>query len=225
MADLLSLDTYVIARPPGFSLNVPYYVYDDKGTKLVQVKRALIGEVYTLTDTSGKALGTITRKMIAISPSYELRDANKAVIGKVVEPVNLAGSIMGGAKKFVLQDASGNEIASVQLTQSLAMMFETISGNAPNMSSEITSADGSKSIGRLGVSRSVNYSALASLLSRFSSFTLQITDKSISKLALIEFAIAVDHLYSSTGSRGMGMPGGMSFGAPGFGGGGMNIKL
>lgn len=224
MADPLSLDTYVIARPPGFALNVPYDVYDSNGTKLLDVKRAMIGEVYTLADTSGKIVGTITRKMMALSPSYELRDANKAVIGKVVEPINLAGSIMGGGKKFVLQDASGKEIASVQLMQSLAVMFDALQGgNAPGLSNEITSPDGSRSLGKLGASRNVNYQGLASLLSRYSSFVLQITDKSVPRLALLEFAIAVDHLYSSSGRSG-----GISFGPAGFGGGtlgGMNIKL
>ena len=222
MTDVLELDTYVIARHQGFSLNVPYDVYDNQGNKLLEVKHGMIGEVYSLLDSSGKTFGIISRKMIALTPSYDLQDANKTDIGKVVEEINIAGGLLNNTKNFALQDAAGNKIAQVKLTGPLAILTEMLKGEAPSAGNDITTPDGSKVIGKLATQMgNLTY------LNQRPAFVLQVTDNSISKLALLEFAIAVDHLYSSAQYMSNNRPAAGGFGGnrPPGSGSGFTFKL
>jgi hypothetical protein len=222
MSDALALDTYVISRPRGFSMNTPYDCYDKDGTKLFDIKKKIIGEEYSLVDSTGKLFGTMHRKMIAVAPSYDLYDGSKQLIGKAVEEINIG--IVSGGKKFLLEDKDGKKIAHITITSPLAGLTELLEGQTPAAVSgyEIKSIDDSTVIARIGIQRG--------MIPRpgYGNFVLELVDKSISTLTLIEFAIAVDHLYSSapaqrrSGFQMGGMPGGFG-GTGGFGGG--NIKI
>jgi hypothetical protein len=230
MSDIFGLDSYVIGRPNTFSLNVAYDCYDKDGTKLIEVKKKFIGEAYTLTDPSKKIVGEIHRKYVAITPTYELYDDNKKVIGYVSKEINIAGNVIAGAQTFLLEDADKNKIATLTLTAPLMQLFTSlIKKEQPNTISNIVSMDGSKTIAQVGFQQSTSIRFTPN--PNYAIFVLSIQDKTTPTLLLIEFAIAVEHLYTSSivqgGQGGFRLGNAPGFGGnnPGFGGGGINIGL
>lgn len=229
MADALSLDTYVIGRPDKFSLTVAYGCYDKEGNKLFDIKRKLLGEQYEIIDSGKKVVGEIHRKMISITPTYELYDSDKKMIGKVIEEMNITASLTGGTKVFDLQDSSGNKVASVSVKSPLAILTQVLGGNTSSLTNayDILATDGTTSIAK--ISRQMP-PRTGIVVQNMANFVLQISAAgSIPVLALVEFTVAVDHLYSSSSNvqRGVGMGMGNmgGIGPGGFGGGGFNIKI
>jgi uncharacterized protein YxjI len=232
--NILTLNTYVIGRPQKFALNVAYDCYDQDGTKLFDIKRKIMSEEYSLVDPSGKVFGVIHRKLIAVTPTYDLYDGNKTLIGRVIEEMNLAGNLLGGnGRKFLLEDANGNKIAHVAVTSPLAQILDSaLGGQLPNQVSNssfnVTNMDESEVIAKIGTVRKriqgIQFGP------NYATFILEITGKSVPSLTLIEFAIAVDHLFSSTSNTSFGAPG-APFRNPGMppsgmgGGGGMKINF
>ncbi len=196
----LDLDTYVIGRPDKFALNVPYDCYDKDGAKLFTIKKSFIGDSYSLIDSAGQTVGAMHRKTLAINPVFELYDGNKQLIGKAIEEltINIIGT--GGEKKYLLQDPNGNKIAHLTITSPLAVLTELLKGDttALKASYEIMSADDSKVIAK--VDRQMPARTSGWVTSNTANFILQIVDKSVPTLALIEFAIAVDSLYGASGT-------------------------
>lgn len=235
MVDILGLDSYVIGRPNKFSLTTSYDGYDPSGNKLFDVKWKLIGGKYLLIDSSGKTIGVMHKKMIAITPTYELYGGDgKTLIGKAVQEMNIASAALGGPRTFLLEDAQGNKLVHVQISSPLAQIFQGLEHGegleksivaGANMSYDVTSIDGTKTIAKIGIisqrNSGVNFGP------NLASFVLNIMDKSVSTLALLEFVIAVDHLYTSAQMQ----PGnrfGNQLGGAGAGintGGGFNIKM
>ncbi len=228
MADPLSLDTYVIGRPDKFSLTISYGCYDKDGTKLFDVKHKLLSGNYELLDSANKVAGVMKRKVMAITPVYELYDGGNQLIGKVVQEMNIAGSLTGAEKVFSLQDAKGNKVATLKISSPLAMLTAVLQSHstAPLMAYDVMSTDGSATIAK--ISRQIPQ---AMVQNGQANFVLQIIAAgSIPALALVEFTIAVDHLYGSSNSQmgGMNIGQGVGFGGgggTGFGGSGFGIKL
>ncbi len=225
MDDILGLDTYVIGRPLRFSLNVAYDCYDSAGSKLISVKHNMLGNNYSLLDSAGKTVGSMRQKLISLTPTYELYDGEKRLIGKVAMQLTVNISPFG-SRKFVLEDGNGNKIAHLTLTSPLMGLGQLLEGQKVSALSgyDITGADESTVIAKINMQQS----APAWMGQSFVNFVLQIVDKSITTLLLIEFAIAVDHFsMSSYTSNQYGSP---TFGGRGgFGGGGgmsgVNFKI
>jgi hypothetical protein len=148
--------------------------------------------------------------------------------------MNLGGNILGGnGSKFLLEDANGNKIAHVMINSPLAQILNSVlEGQLPNQvpssSYNITNMDGTEVIAKIGTVR--NRIQGIQWGPSYATFVLEICGKSIPTLTLIEFAIAVDHLFSSTPTSSFGMPG-TPFKGPGMppsgigGGGGMKINF
>ncbi len=224
MDNILGLDTYVIGRPIHFALNVAYDCYDSSGTKLIDVKPRMLGG-YTLKDNAGNEVGEIHQKVVSLTPTYELYDGSKQLLGSMSELISVS---LTGTRKFDLKDASGNRIAHLELTSPLMTIVQVVEGKQAGAVTgyDITGADESTVIAKV----SLQSSAMGWIGRNMANFVLQIMDKSVSALLLIEFAIAVDHLYmnSSMNTRTFGVGGGMG-GMGGFGGGrpggfGISIK-
>ncbi len=224
MSDGLDQDVYVISRPIKFDLMMAYGCYDKDGNKLFDVKKKLLGDQYSLLDGSGKEIGMIHKTMIAITPTYDLYDGNKNIIGKVVEEANI--NLVTGGKSFLLNDKDGKKLAHVTLTRPLAMAEEVLQGQAPQsatMGFEIKNSDDSVIFAKISIQKQAKTSFVAR--AGYANFVLEVNDKSISTLLLLEFSIAIDHLYSTSirgPSMGLGK-GGLSNIPGGFGGGGVNI--
>ena len=214
MDDILGLDTYVIGRPIHFAINVAYDCYDSGGTKLIDVKPRLLGG-YTLKDNTGKEVGEIHQKMVSLAPTYELYDGSKKLLGSMSELITVS---LTGAKKFELKDASGNKIAHLEITSPLMSIVQIVEGKQAGAVTgyDVVGADGTTPIAKIGMQSS----ATGWIGRNMANFVLQIIDKSVPTLLLIEFAVAVDHLYmySSMNTRTFGMGGGMGMGGPGMGG-------
>ena len=226
MADILGLDTYVIGRPNKFSLSISYDGYDTTGNKLFDVKRKFMSEKYSLIDASGSTIGMMHRKLVAVTPTYDLYEGDgKTLIGKVVEEINISAVGLGGKKSFMLEDAQGAKLAHVSISSPLAQVFQGLEQGqglekslvqGAGMAYDVTSIDGTKVIAKMGMVWQQNYGVRFG--NNVASFVINIIDRSVSTLLLIEFAIAVDHLYSaaqmSNTNRNFGNT------PPGFGGGG-----
>jgi hypothetical protein len=226
---VFDLDTYVIARPMKFGLNLPYDCYDKDGNRLFEVKRKLIGGQYLLVDASGATIGVLHRKMMAVTPTYEFYDGSNNLLGRAskdMQIINLQGA------KFSLFGSDGNKLAAAALNFPLLALME---GKLENLGYDITTPDESVSLAKIAIlfpGMGYSNNAIdAGIAMQNSRFVLQITDKRISTLMLLEFAIAIDHLFHSSAGPGVvnfGPVGGTGFGNPGFGGpggGGISFKL
>ena len=183
---------------------------------------------YSIIDASGNTLGMIHRQLVAIAPTYDLYEGDgKTLIGKVVEEINISALGLAGQKSFMLEDAQGAKLAHVSISSPLAQIIRGIEQGqglkeslvqGAGMTYDVTSIDGTKVIAKMGMVRQQNYGVHFG--NNMASFVINIIDKSISTLLLVEFAIAVDHIYSAAQ-----MPNASR--SPGFGGGsgGFGIKL
>ncbi len=210
MEDIFALDTYVIGRPDKFALNVNYSGYDKDGDKLFDVKKKLISitDEYSLVDNSQKTLGVMHKKLISITPFYELYDGNKSLVGKALQELDIAAAAFGNTstKTYVLEDANGNKIARVKINSPLAQIFDKLQqgegleksiADGINNTYDVTSMDGTKIIAKIARVMNMGSTGIVRFGYNYASFVLNILDNSVSKIALIEFVIAIDHLYSS----------------------------
>ena len=210
--DPFTLDTYVIGRPDRFALDIGYDCYDKDGNALFDIKHGFIEKQhYELIDSTKRKLGAMKREAISITPVFNLFDAQKQFLGKVVEELNVSMSTMGGGTKtFVLEDSNKQKIAKVSITSPLARLVEGIEHGeslqggvvqgvvqAGSREYEITSMDGTVTYAKIGIVRTSSPTMITIGRNR-ASYVLNIIDKTIPALVLIEFTIAVDHLYSST---------------------------
>lgn len=126
----------------------------------------------------------------------------------------------------MLQDVKGEKVAKVSITSPLAMLTQVLEGNTSSMtgSYDIMKADDSASIAKI----SRQLPQRTSVFMQMANFVLSITVAgAVPTLTLVEFTIAVDHLYSSSSTvrrSGFGVGPG-NIGPGGFGGGGMNIRF
>lgn len=176
--NMLELDSYVISRPEKFTLNVAYECFDGNGAKLFDIKSKLLGGEYYLTDADGKVAGSMRYKLIALTPSYELRDGSHNLIGKAIKKMQLGISF---EHSYFLEDPNGAKIALAGGRDYL------------NFDYNITDAEGSKSIAQTRRSVGNDKGAFKELLSYARGiYTIEISDENFPRLLLLEFVLSID---------------------------------
>ncbi len=194
MDDILNLDNYVIWRPVFFALSTRYEAYNESGVKLIDIMPKLLVGNYILKDNNGTEIGEIHHKMVSLMPTYELYDGSRQLLGIVSEQITIN---LTGIRKFVLQDANGNKIASLAIPSPLAAVTQIITGMQTGTGYDITGADESTVIAKV----SVQGADARSTKSKMASIKIQIINKNLPVLIIMELAIAIDNFYVRSMSR------------------------
>lgn len=206
--DALSLDSYVIKRPQKFSFSVSYDCLDAQGNKLFDIKRSVLGSEYTFIDDTGKAVGIVHQKALSITPSFQLMDGTKKLLGMVIAKLQILGGL---EHHYILEDEKGSTIALA-------------TGDYTNFNYVLAGPDGKSQIAEITREAQGVDDSVARLLmnSAFGAFMINITDKGFSRLIVLQFVVAIDMLSNMNSRSGMGA--GLMGGTP-LGGGGPYIKL
>lgn len=206
---------YVIQRPATFSPNVVYQGLEGKGNTLFDTRRNILGNQMEFIDSAGSTLGSMHKKMLSLTPYFELYDGNKNTIGKAIKKMHILPNFK---HDYTLEDPSGKPLALA-------------GGDIFGYNYAIKGADGSSEIATISRASPFNASNTDSLgqifgslvAAQMGSYRLNIIDKSFNKLMLIEFTVAVDHIANLQQNRGVRLGPGM--GPSALGGGGFSIKF
>ncbi len=212
----LSHKTYGIARVFKFG-GLTLTFTDGEGTQILSSKGRIAVTQQPITSMDGKTLATITHKILAMTPEYQIHEGGPKdkVLGVVKVPMQFIGSL-GGLNKVEIKDESGALLA-------------TVSGNFLDMEFNIVDAQGNAVA---TVSRKMQGSAgLVGKLAAFAreSYVMNITDNSkVTTLTLLGFLVVLELLLSRGQASNPGLLGGIAGGLGGgglggFGGGGRGI--
>lgn len=206
MADPLSLSTYVVQRQFKFG-GLTLQFMDSEGNQVLKSQGKMIVTQQPLQTMDGSVISTITHKIVALSPEYDIHagDAKGEVTGIVKEPMQLMSGF--GNVKIDIKDGSGKVLA-------------TASGNFMDMEIDIVD-DSGKAVAK--VTRKLDASGILGKLSQYAknSYMMTITGKSVKTQTLLEFLIVLELLLE----KGRGSNPGVIRGIPGVGGGGGPIQF
>ncbi len=212
--DPLSYNTYGVARVFKALSGLTLTFTDDEGNQVLKSQGRIAVTQQPLETMDGKRLATITHKIMAMTPEYQIHSGGPKdkVLGVVKIPMQIFGSF-GGLNQVDIKDDSGVVIA-------------TVSGNFLDMEFNVSDAQGNQVA---TVSRSSpSNSGLMGKLMAFAkeSYVMNITDnKNVPTLTLLGFLVVLEILLSSRQASNPGILGGGGFGIGGFGGGGFNIRM
>ncbi len=208
MADPLSLSSYIVQRKSGFG-GLKLSFADAEGNQVLKSDGKAFVTEQPLQTMDGKVLSTVTHKIIAATPEYDIhaggpKDPVKAV---VKEPMKLFSS---GGLNIEIKDASGNLIA-------------TATGNFLDRQISINDASGN-ALAR--VSRNLSASGVLGKLSQLAlnSYRIDVTGTTVPTQTLLEFLVVLELLLARGQGANQGIVGGPLLGGlgglGGFGGGG-----
>ena len=200
----LNLDEYIIQRPLVYAIKITYQGSDGKGNPLFEVKRNILGTEHDFIDLDRKVFGVMHQKIASVHAHFELYDGSKKSIGKVTKKIM--------ANRYLLKDPDGGQLAEA-------------SGDFLGFKYAVTGAGGNEiaTISRTGSSPTQSGGLLGTLATgmmatALGAYKIEISDKNFSRLLLLEFTIAVDHMENMQSRPSFGVGGG-GFGMGGFGGG------
>ena len=190
-------ESFYIVEKSTFSTIAPLMIdlqFKDKdGNPLLSAKgEAFKLGVYDLKDNDGTMISRIKRKGLLagnLRPVIELYDGSNTLIGKVEYQPGVFSQVSGQKLKFV--DANGSTIANV-------------SGDILGLNYDIVSENGDKVIAKINrqlISQNGVKDSVVKLLKK--AYGIQILDKSVPTLLLLEFAVVVEHIQASENNSGL----------------------
>ena len=198
MDDPLKLTAYVVQkRFKAGALTLK--IMDANGNQVLKSEGRLLVTRQPLQTMDGKVISTITRKIMAMSPEYDIHagDAKGEVTGIVKEPMQLFSSVN---LNIEIKDASGNALAAA-------------SGNFLNMEVDITDSSGNVAA---KITRKLDANGILGKLTQLAtdSYAIQIVGNSLPPQKVLEFMITLELMLSRNQSSNPGV----FTGVPGFGG-------
>lgn len=209
MADPLSLSTYGVKREFKFG-GLTLDFIDGEGNQILKSQGKIAVTQQPIQTMDGKILGTVTHKILAMTPEYQLHEGGPKdkVIGVIKIPMQLLAAF-ASLNKIEIKGEDGSVIA-------------TANGNFMDMQFEINDSQGTAVA---NVSRNLGSNAgLLGKLSAFGSNSYLMTvidNKNVPNLVLIGFLVVLELLLSKNQGSSPGLIGG-GFGA---GRGGFGIKM
>jgi uncharacterized protein YxjI len=212
MADPLSLSTYAIKREMKFG-GLTLDFMDGEGNQVLKSEGRMAVTQQPIASMDGTILATITHKLLAMTPEYDIHEGGKdgKVLSVLKVPMQLLSSMTLG--DVDIKDEGGNLIAKAN-------------GNFLGMEFEIRDAKGTSVA---SVTR--NLGTNPGLLSKFAAFASNSyvmnikDDKTVSTLVLLGFLVVLELLISKGQASNPGLIGGGVGGFGGMGSGGFGIKL
>ncbi|MDE1866018.1 MAG: hypothetical protein KGH94_05280 [Candidatus Micrarchaeota archaeon] len=214
MADPLALTTYGVQREfklGGLTLGFT----DSEGNQVLQSKGRIAVTQQPIRTMDGRTLGTVTHKILAMTPEYDLHEGgpNDKVLSVIKVPMQLFGG--GGLRTVDIKDGDGTTIAIAN-------------GNFLDMNFDIRDSQGNAVA---TVSRDLGKNP--GLLQKFAAFTRNsyviniIDSKNVPTLVLLGFLVVVEILLNQSKGSSPGLIGGGigGVGGVGMGGGFGGIKL
>jgi uncharacterized protein YxjI len=209
VTDPLSLSTYIVQKQYKFG-GLSLQFADKDGNQVLKSDGKALVTQQPLQTMDGKVISTITHKIIAATPEYDIHtgDAKGQVTGIIKEPMQLASGF-GSGLKIEIKDESGKVIA-------------TASGNFMDMEIEVTDASGA-SVAK--ITRNLSAAGILGKLSQYTkeSYKMDVIGSSVKTQTLLEFLIVLELLLA----RGKGSnPGIIKMGGlGGLGGSGGGIQF
>ncbi len=176
----MSLDTYVVEKV--LHLGFPKLSFKDaNGNVLFYANGSFLSS--TLKDPQGAVLGSISQKLIALAPTYDLHEGDTK--SRVIGSVKKALFAMPTQMKIDIQDTSGNTVATAN-GNFLGMEFNMTDRNGATVAKVTRKLDG-------GV-----LSKISGLV--MGAYVMKIMGKSVPTQTLVEFLVALE-LISASGSK------------------------
>lgn len=202
MADALSLETYVVQR--SFRLGGLHLSFSDAdGNQVLESKGRLLVTQQPLQTMDGKVVRTVTHKIIAATPEYDVHVGGpKGGISCVIKvPMQLMGTV-GTLSSIEIRDGNGNVLA-------------TASGSFMNWEFDIRAPNGDAIA---TVTRKTDSPGLMGKLSQMAhnQYAMSITGKGLPVEDLLGFLIVIELLLA--GNKGSNPALGRGFGLPQGGG-------
>jgi uncharacterized protein YxjI len=202
MADPFSLDRYVVQRQ--FRLGGLRLIFTDaNGNQILKSEGKALVTNQPLQTMDGKVISTITHKIIAATPEYDIHagGAKDDVTGIVKVPLQLVGGF-DTLNEVDIKDASGNVIATAS-GNFMHMEFD-IKGNSGQVVAKVTrKLDASGILGKLGQLGS-------------NAYMMQITGSGVPVQTLLEFLIVLELLLAKGKGTSPGLIRGMPMGGLGM---------
>ncbi|MDE1860481.1 MAG: hypothetical protein KGH72_02070 [Candidatus Micrarchaeota archaeon] len=211
MEDPFSLKAYVVQRKMGLGIKLTFTGPD--GQQVLKSEGSMLITSQPLQTMDGKTISTITHKIIAATPEYDIHEGGPKdeITGVVKVPYQLMTGF-DTLREIDIKDASGNAIAKA-------------SGNFMHMEFDISDREG-KAVAK--VTRKLDAAGFLGKLTQLETgqYLMQITGDSVPTKTLIEFLIVLELLLAKGEGSNPGLIGGgplTGMGMPGSGGGGIEL--
>ncbi|MHA1718206.1 MAG: LURP-one-related family protein [Promethearchaeota archaeon] len=160
-------------------------IFDTHGNQIGKMKRKLFSlrAKIELMEMNGRVAASISRKIVAIKPSYDLKDENDVLIGRFQKTL-----LSVFRPKFELKDPNGN-ILFTAYGKFMGFDFEIYKGtnnNKQNLIAEIHKTDRWRDV------------FFGGLIDFKDTYAIRIHDKNVDRRLLLGFVITIDNVLHDT---------------------------